>query len=40
MFHVLTQDPPLPEMVVTAHFMYQVKADGTIQIEKELKKKK
>jgi len=39
-FHVLTQDPPLPEMVVTAHFMYEVMADGTIKIEKEMKGKK
>ena len=39
-FHVLTQDPPVPEMVMTAHFMYQVKTDGTIQIEKEMKRKK
>jgi hypothetical protein len=39
-FHVLTQDPPMPEMVMTAHFMYQVKGDGTIQIEKEMKKKR
>ena len=39
-FHVLTQDPPLPEMVVTAHFMYQVMADGSIKIEKEMKRKK
>jgi len=39
-FHVLTQDPPVPEMVMTAHFMYQVKTDGTIQIEKELRRKK
>jgi len=39
-FHVLTQDPPVPEIVVTRHFMYQVAADGTIQIEKEMKRKK
>ena len=39
-FHVLTQDPPVPEMVMTAHFLYQVKTDGTIQIEKELRRKK
>lgn len=32
-FHVLTQDPPMPEMVVTLHFTYQVKTDGSIQIE-------
>lgn len=38
-FHVLTQDPPVPEMVVTAHFMYEVMTDGTIRIEKEKKRK-
>ena len=39
-FHVLTQDPPVPEFVATPHFRYQVKGDGTIQIEKEMKQKK
>lgn len=39
-FHVLTQDPPVPEMVMAGHFLYQVKADGTIQVEKEMKRKK
>jgi hypothetical protein len=39
-FHVLTQDPPLPEFVGTQHFLYQVKTDGTIQIEKAMKRKK
>ena len=39
-FHVLTQDPPLPEMIVTSHFTYQVKTDGTIQIEKGKKPKR
>jgi hypothetical protein len=39
-FHVLTQDPRAPEMVVTAHFLYEVKTDGTIQIKKEKKRKK
>lgn len=39
-FHVLTQDPPVPEMVATADFVYQIMADGTIRIEKELKRKK
>jgi hypothetical protein len=38
-FHVLTQDPPVPEMVLTAHFVYQVKADGTIEVEKTTKRK-
>ena len=39
-FHVLTQDPPLPEFVGTPHFTYQVKTDGTIQIEERRKRKK
>lgn len=39
-FHVLTQDPPLPEMIVTSHFTYQVKADGTIQLGEKTKHKK
>jgi hypothetical protein len=39
-FHVLTQDPPVPEMVVTPHFVYKVATDGTIRIEKEMKRKK
>ena len=39
-FHVLTQDPPLPEFVATPHFTYQVKTDGTIQIEEKRKRKK
>jgi hypothetical protein len=38
-FHVLTQDPPLPEFVGTSHFTYQVKADGTIQIEGKRRKR-
>jgi len=33
-FHVLTQDPRVPEMVGTAHFVYEVRPDGTITIEK------
>ncbi|PYT95157.1 MAG: hypothetical protein DMG38_28065 [Acidobacteria bacterium] len=39
-FHVLTQDPPVPEKVATAHFLYQVNIDGTIQIEKTMKRTK
>jgi len=38
-FHVLTQDPPIPEFVGTPHFTYQVKADGTIQIKGKRRKK-
>jgi hypothetical protein len=36
-FHVLTQDPRVPEMVGTAHFIYEVRTDGTITIEKTRK---
>ena len=36
-FHVLTQDPRLPEFVRTPHFMYQVRTDGTITMEKRKK---
>jgi hypothetical protein len=39
-YHVLTQDPPMPEAVVTAHFMYEVQTDGTIRIAKEMKGKR
>lgn len=39
-FHVLTQDPPIPEMVATPHFTYKVGTDGAIQIEKRKKPKK
>ena len=38
-FHVLTQDPPVAEFVSTPHFTYQVKTDGTIQIEQKRKRK-
>jgi len=36
-FHVLTQDPPLPEMIGTANFTYQVLPNGTITVEKQMK---
>ncbi len=39
-FHVLTEDPPMPEFIATPHFLYQVKTDGTIQLEKEKKRRK
>jgi hypothetical protein len=39
-FHVLTQDPPVPEFVAAGRFVYQVMADGTIRIDKEMKRKK
>lgn len=37
--HVLTQDPHQPEFVVTPHFFYKVREDGSITIEKESKRK-
>jgi len=37
-FHVLTQDPPLPEFVGTTHFIYEVMTDGSIRVEKTKKK--
>jgi hypothetical protein len=39
-FHVLTQDPPVPEFIGAAHFIYKVETDGTIQIEKKMKGKR
>jgi hypothetical protein len=30
-FHVLTRVPPVPEMVLTPHFVYNIKTDGSIQ---------
>ena len=39
-FHVLAKDPPLAEFVGTELLLYQVKADGSIQIEKVMKRKK
>jgi len=33
--HVLQQDPPLPEMIITPHFRYKVAADGSIRITKK-----
>jgi len=35
--HVLQQDPPVPEMIVTPHFEYEVARDGTIRIKKQKK---
>lgn len=39
-FHVLTEDPPRPEFIATPHFLYQVKTDGTIELEKDKKRRK
>ena len=36
-FHVLTQDPRVPEMVATPHFLFKVQTDGTISIERARK---
>ncbi len=33
-FHVLTQDPRVPELVGTPHFIYKVLVDGTITVDK------
>jgi hypothetical protein len=33
--HVLQQNPPLPEMIATQHFIYEVTSDGTIRIKKQ-----
>jgi hypothetical protein len=35
--HVLQQDPPLPEIITTPHFVYEVASDGTIQVKKQKK---
>jgi hypothetical protein len=39
-FHVLTEEPPIPEFIATPHFLYQVKTDGKIELEKEKKRRK
>jgi hypothetical protein len=36
--HVLQQDPPVPEMIATPHFVYEVAGDGTISVKKATKK--
>ena len=33
-FHVLTQDPRTPETIDTLHFVYTVRTDGTIAVDK------
>lgn len=35
--HVLQRDPPVPEMITTPHFVYEVASDGTIRIKKQKK---
>jgi hypothetical protein len=39
-FHVLTEEPPVPEFIATPHFLYQVKTDGKIELAKEKKRRK
>ncbi len=36
--HVLQQDPPVPEFISTDHFLYEIAADGSIQLKKARKK--
>jgi hypothetical protein len=35
--HVLQQDPPMAEMIMTPHFVYEVASDGMIRIKKQKK---
>jgi hypothetical protein len=35
--HVLQEDPAMPEMITTQHFVYEVAIDGTIRIKKQRK---
>jgi len=35
--HVLQQDPPLPEMIGTQHFLYEIAADGAIRVRRQKK---
>jgi hypothetical protein len=34
---VLRQDPPVPEMITTQHFVYEIASEGTIRIKKQKK---
>jgi hypothetical protein len=36
--HVLQQDPHIPETITTPHFIYEITADGSINIKQEKKK--
>ena len=36
--HVLQQDPRLPEIITTPHFVYEITTDGSIRIKQEKKK--
>jgi hypothetical protein len=35
--HVLQQNPSVPEFVSTSHFLYEIAADGSIQVKKAKK---
>jgi len=35
--HVLQQDPPIPEMIATQHFLFEISEDGSIRIRKQKK---
>jgi hypothetical protein len=35
--HVLQQDPPIPEMIATQHFLFEISEDGAIRIRKQKK---
>jgi len=35
--HVLEQDPPIPEMIATPHFLFEISEDGSIRIRKQKK---
>ena len=35
--HVLQQDPPVPEIISTAHFVYEILTDGSIRVRQEKK---
>jgi len=36
--HVLRQDPPLPEMIGTPNFLYEITADGSVRIKQKKRK--
>jgi hypothetical protein len=38
-FYVLSRKPPMPEMIVTANFIYKIKTDGTISVAEKRHKK-
>jgi hypothetical protein len=36
--HVLQQEPPVPEMVATQHYLFEIGTDGGIVVRKSKKK--